>query len=425
MTRGISQFDVIVAGGGPAGICAAVQAARAGARTLLVEKTGLLGGTTTSAGVNFPGLFHAHGRQVIAGIGWDLLARAVREGGDTLPDFKRDHHGSHWRHHVAVNVAVYAALADELVDKAGVTLLLHTLPAAVRQNADGSWALDLCCKEGMRQVSARILVDATGDANLAALAGCRLEHSRRLQPATLMMQASGYDPYRLDFRSLEEALARAVRRREISYADFGRKEKACEAFLCARGRNRNHIPGMDAFSSADRTAIEVAGRQSMLRIIRFFRKQPGLAGFRIDSFGPECGIRETRTIAGRVCVTGRDYCSGRRWPDALCYSYYPIDIHCANGRGIDIRPLRPGVLPTVPRRALLPAGVKNFLVAGRCLSSDHVANSALRTQAGCMATGQAAGALAALAARAGCDPEQLPLGKVRALLRKHGAIVPK
>jgi len=195
-------------------------------------------------------------------------------------------------------------------------------------------------------------------------------------------------------------------------------------FLTARGQNRNHIPDIDAFGSEGRTAAELSARRSMLRIIRFFRRQPGLADFRIESFAPECGIRETRTVAGRTRITGQDYMSGRLWPDALCYAFYPIDIHTADGLGIDMRHLPEGVVPTVPRGALLPEGVENFLVAGRIISSDREANSALRVQATCMATGQAAGALAALAAKSGRRPGELPIEEVRRVLRANGAIVP-
>lgn len=424
MTNNGESFDVIVVGGGPAGICAAVQSARAGAETLLVEKTALLGGAATSGGVNFPGLFHAYGRQVIAGIGWDLVQRCVREVNGAMPDFSNDYGESHWLHHVFIDKAVFAALADELVLDSGCKLLLHAMPAAVQRVESGRWVLDTCCKEGLRPFSARILVDATGDANLAALAGCKLESGTSLQPGTLMMQAGGYDPAALDYPAIEAAFCAAVARGEISFQDLGRTADACRMFLTARGRNRNHVPDVDGFSSEGRTAAELAARQSMLRILRFFRKQSELGGFCIESFAPECGIRETRRVCGRCRITGADYLGGRIWPDALCYAFYPIDIHRHDGLGIDIRALPSGTVPTVPRGALLPDGVDRLVVAGRCISSDQEANSALRTQAGCMATGQAAGALAALAAVCGGDPGQIPLDQVRRLLCDHGAIVP-
>jgi hypothetical protein len=150
-----------------------------------------------------------------------------------------------------------------------------------------------------------------------------------------------------------------------------------------------------------------------------------LEGLRIDSVACECGIRESITITGKAKVTMEDYWSGRLWSDALCYSFYPIDVHDAEGHGIDIRPLPEGVVPTIPRGAMLPAGSRNLIVAGRCISCDKEAQSALRVEASCMAMGQAAGAMAALSAELAADPEELPISDIRAILREHGAIVPE
>lgn len=141
--------DVIVLGGGTAGVVAAIQAGRAGATTLLVEKTGMLGGTMTNGGVNFPGLFHAWGRQVISGIGWELVSRAVVEAGDTLPDFT-DYKRPHWQLHVRVDAFLYAALCDEAAVAAGVKILLHAMPAALCEAPEGDgWNVTLCTKTGL------------------------------------------------------------------------------------------------------------------------------------------------------------------------------------------------------------------------------------------------------------------------------------
>jgi len=163
----------------------------------------------------------------------------------------------------------------------------------------------------------------------------------------------------------------------------------------------------------------------MLRLFRFLRRQPGLERLRFDYLAPECGVRETATIEGKATVTAEDYTCGRLWEDALCYSFYPIDLHMSSGAGVDCRPLTAGIVPTIPRGAMLPMGSRNLIVAGRCIASDRLANSALRVQATAMATGQAARAMAALAARSGTEIEELPLAVIRALLAEHGAIVPE
>jgi flavin-dependent dehydrogenase len=187
------SVDVCVVGGGQAGLVAAIQAGRAGAKTLLVEKTATLGGNCTNGGVNFPGIFHAWGRQVIAGIGWELVSRCVAEAGGTLPEFA-DYRRSHTAFHVRVDSFLYAALCDEAVVAAGVEILFHTMPAALAEAPDGDgWEVTLCTKTGLSNCRARVVIDATGDANAASLAGLPVIIPDETQPATLSCCASGYD----------------------------------------------------------------------------------------------------------------------------------------------------------------------------------------------------------------------------------------
>ncbi|MBT6149356.1 MAG: FAD-dependent oxidoreductase [Gemmatimonadetes bacterium] len=421
------QYDVIVIGGGTAGVVAAVQAGRVGARTLLVEKTGMLGGTTTVGGVNFPGLFHAWGRQVIAGIGWELVTRCVEETGGTLPDFA-DYDRHHAQLQVRVNRFVYAALCDEAVADAGVDILLHTMLADVRSQAEGhAWQVTLCTKSGLTELDAAVVIDATGDANATKLAGLPVHVPDENQPATLTCEAGGYDPADLDIDSINRAFDAEVRAGRLSYTDasWSTTEPNIGRWLHSYGVQANHIHHINARDSDGKTRLELTSRRSLLRLYRFLRQQPGLEKLVIEQVSPECGVRETATIQGMATVTAEDYQSGRVWEDAVCHSYYPIDLHISSGTGLDMVMLAEGVVPTIPRAALLPAGSRNFIVAGRCISSDRLANSALRVQASCMATGQAAGAMAALSVKCGLAPEELPMADVRSLLREHKAIVPQ
>jgi len=410
-----TPYDVIVVGGGTAGVVAAIQAGRAGARTLLVEKNGILGGTITIAGINAPAHFFAWGRQVIGGIGWELVRRTLEETGETV---------SETADFPLIDKSIFAALCDTAVLEAGVEVLLHAMPAVVTR-AEDAWTLTVCTKLGLRTFNTLVLIDATGDANLVELAGFNVIRPDITQPATLQMECTGYDPNTLDYPALAKAAELAVAAGELKNTDVSWYGSDPEAFLRRYGRNANHLRAPRAETSEGRSAAEIEARQAMLRMFRFFRKQPGLEQFRVASSCAEVGIRETITIAGKATISVADYEAGMVYDDAVCYAFYPIDEHLNDGLGINWRQLNAQVLPTIPRGALLPAGSRFLIAAGRCVSSDRLANSALRVECPCMAMGQAAGAMAALSARTGLDPEALALEDVRDLLREHGAIVPE
>src|SRR5690606_27352188 len=200
--------------------------------------------------------------------------------------------------------------------------------------------------------------------------------------------------------------------------------RSVRACLRAHGENATHVVGVQGGTSADRTAAELAGRALLRRVLRFLRAQPGLENIRLAWTAMETGVRESWSIEGHETITLDDYASARAWPDALCYSFYPIDVHRPDGDGIDIRPLPYGTLPTIPRGAMVPRAGRRIIVAGRAISGDQEAASAYRVQASSMAMGQAAGAVAALGATTGRDVLDVPVPEVHEALRAHGAIVP-
>ena len=377
-------------------------AGRAGARTPIVEKAAALGGTTTTGGVNFPGLFHAWGQQVIAGIGWDLVRSCVEESGGTLPDFTH-YQQPHHRLQIRVNPHVYSALCNEAVVQSGADMLLHTMVADLREEGGDGWQVDLCAKEGIIRCSSRVVIDATGDANATSIAGLPLQHPEEQQPATLTYRVGGYDPAELDMARLNSAFDAEVRRDAypIQMPRGIRQEPIWDAGCTVAASNQiTYIILMRG------TALVRLGwncrRARVYSPLSFSTKTARLRRPTIEYVAPECGVRETATIRGEATVTVHDYQSGRLWEDAVCYSFYPIDLHVSSGSGLDMEMLTEGVVPTIPRAAMIPKGSRNFLVAGRCISSDRLANSALRVQATSMGTGQGAGALAALAASEGC-----------------------
>ncbi len=420
-----SEYDVLVVGAGPSGLVAATQAARAGARTLLVEKSGIVGGTTVLNGVNYPGLFHAWGKQIIRGIGWELIENVVAEDAMNLPDFGDYASQPHHRLQILVDRASYAALADRIVRNSGADVLLHTMVGRIEFRETAPFLqVQLCGKEGLFPVTASKIVDCTGDANAVGLAGFNRIKEGKLQPGTLVMRVSGFEPESLDYDALEAAFIQEVSEGRMLRSDFHAAEAPVWTFLKMRGANSIHVTNIDASTSRGKTNAEFKAREVMLRIQRFFRSQPGLKDFKVDYFAPECGIRETCRIDGEFCISAEDYCSGKVWEDSYCYSFYPIDLHSHEGGSIDTRPLEEGVFPTVPLRAMIPKGSRDLIVAGRCVCGDQAANSAFRVQASSMATGQVAGAVAALAALENLPLQSVSKSRIVALLNENNAIVP-
>ena len=431
MNKFTEHTDVLVIGGGTAGTIAAIQAARAGVRTTMVEADGQLGGTTTSRGVHSIGYFHAWGRQVIAGIGWELVTRTKELDNDPFPDYinppkpadgKTPPEGrpSHYTH---LNRCLFPLIAEEAAVAAGVNLHFRELATDVRQDGD-LWKVTCIGKGIKRVISAVELIDCTGDADLVGMLGFAREKGEPCQPGTLEFKLTGINVKNLEMAEIiEERYQAALRTGQLLENDYNRMHNhPFMQFLYSQGWNAQHVPGADSSTSASQSQANIAGRASLLRLLRFVKTLKGCENVRLEWASQDSAIRETYRIIGEMRVTREDYMRGRVFPDAVCWSIFFIDLHEDQGGITEFLPK--GTVPTIPLGALIPRGSRNLLVAGRCLSSDRLANSALRIQPSCMAMGQAAGAAAALGVQLGKASRDVPMPALRLLLREHKALVP-
>lgn len=383
----VSETDVLVVGGGTAGTTAAIQAGRAGAKTLLVERGSQLGGTTTTGGVSFPGLFYAWGKQIISGIGWELVTDTVFLDGGTLPDFSLEINNTtvrHWRHQVHVNQFLYALLAEEKCREAGVEIAYYESPQSIKKDKNG-WQVDCIGFGTKRRVFCKQIIDCTGGAEVVGMLNLLRLRGEETQPGSML--------FMLDKPNIP-----------------GRANGPGTGTL-----NALYVHGADSSNSRTVTAANLTGRKAILEKVRKEKK-------RLMHLQPETGFRESYRIEGETIITADDYTSGRVFDDAICYAFYPVDLHTKDG--VKPAPLKKDTVPTIPLSALIPKGSENILVAGRCVSSDRLANSGLRVQAPCMAMGQAAGVAAALAARLKTTPLKVPFNEIKEMLVGNGAIVP-
>jgi len=413
--------DVLVAGGGTAGAVAAIQAARAGATTSLVEMSGQLGGTMTSGGVNFPGYFYAWGELQVAGIGWELVKETKELSSEALPPVRnaQEHRPGNY---IPINMGIYAALAEEKALQAGVTLHYHEVVAAV-DRVDDAWHVHTVGKNTRRVIHAKEIIDCTGDADLVGMVGLEREMADVRQPGTLEFILAGYDLDAFDPEQVDAAFDQAVAEGRILPGDYaGMDAKSFMHFLHEHGRNQSHVIGVDGTTSASQSKANIRGRQALLRLFRFIKSLPGGEHVTLERMSPMTAIRETYRIVGEARVTYEDYITGRTFPDAIAYTAFFVDVHTNDGGTKEF--LDPGTMPTIPFGALIPKGSRHILVAGRSVSSDRAAHAGMREQPFCMAMGQAAGAAAVLGVQNGVPSRDVPIDALRELLRRHGAIIP-
>lgn len=433
-TQVIREADVVVLGGGPAGLAASVAAARAGCRTVLIERYGFLGGMGTAAMVsNFCGLFAAvdeknanpH-RRIIHGIVDELLALLAELDGLNRPQ-------------IAAGTLVvqsydspaYKCAADRLTQGAGVDVLFHTLAVGVAMTGSTIDALLIENKSGRSAVSGKVFIDCSGDADLAAWSGARFEkgaHDGFLAFPTMMFRMGGVDSERAEAEGLKVLRAQAVAAKERGDHTFVRSTPIARAQAHAGEWRVNmtqvSLDGrwVDGTKADDLSRAEVIGREQALRSAQYLRANiPGFESAYLLEIAPQIGIRETRRIVGEYVLTEEDVLRGRRFDDAIGCNGWPIEQHVLGG--VKWQEIEGGGYHQIPYRALLPLGVENLLVAGRCASSTQAAQASVRVSGPCLAMGQAAGTAAAMACRTSRRPRDIAGQELQTALREQGVFL--
>lgn len=396
--------DVVVMGGGPAGIAAAMAAARAGAATLLVEQRGYLGGMATAALVPAFCPYTDGKKPIIRGIGLELLEAMKVAAGGWFADRYRDQ--LDW---VPIDVEALKVVYDEAVADGGAQVLLHTSVVQVLREGREITGVLIGNKAGLSWIRAKSYIDATGDADLAAMAGVPFQAGDgqgRLQPSTMCYLLAGADRARFEAYLAEsgdtEQIPLAVQKaQQAGELPPGRKEVSGFAWISQSlvGVNFGHVFGVNGTRAEDLTRGAMEGRRVAALQVRFLRRfVPGFEQVHLVHTGDQIGIRETRRINGDYCLTVDDFLAMRSFDDDIARNAYFIDIHLANAQSeMTICHLPKGQSHGVPYRCMLPVGIDNLIVAGRSVSSDRAVQGSLRVMPNCFAMGQAAGTAAAMA----------------------------
>ena len=454
-------YDVIVVGGGPAGIMSAMASGKLGASTLLVEKNGFLGGAATAAVLGPISPFHYKDEQVIDGLPQDFMDRMVRAKGSTGHMKTIDPYGS-GDSLGFYDREKYKYVAAEMLVEFGVDILYHATLSSVQMESSRVTGITVAAKSGdLLPLHAHVVVDATGDGDVAVMAGENYvlgdAVNHKMSPSSSMFEMANVDTGRVyqyildhpddfEFKSdivpmrefderlrqkyfvgqgFKQLVRQAVEKGELS---FGR-----DSVIVLNGIHPNtmhfnatRICGKNATDVVERSESELDGRRQIESVSEFMIQYvPGFEHAFVSVTGSEVGVRETRHIEGLYTLTGQDAYEGRKFEDSVSRGYFPIDLHNPDGAtGYGNGGVWMVLKDTfdIPYRSLVPKHIDGLLLSGRCISGTSEAHGSYRTQGGIMGIGQAAGAAAAVCVRNQAQPRQQDVKEIQAALDQLGGL---
>lgn len=406
--------QVLVAGAGPAGLMAAIAAARDGADVILVERYGFVGGMLTAGEVrNIRVMNDGAGNWIIGGAPMEYLKELIAYNG-ALHDAKEHPYVQH-------SPEITKFVGEKLCLKYGVRILYHSWVCGAIMDGNAIKGVYVLEKDGISAIRCDVAIDATGDGDLAVFAGAAYEKSDLMQPMTTTFLLGGVrfsdekailsEESKKHFKEMVSKGLYPVPRDDLAVFQTARPgEVYCNITRCVG----------DSTVTEDLTNAEITCREQIFNCVAFLRREiPEFRDCYLIRTAPQVGIRESRRIKGMYTLTEEDVVSGKRFEDDVALNAYFIDIHHQDDKTTHYKK-QPGTYNGIPYRCLLPEKIERLLVCGRCISATHIANGAIRVMGTAMGMGEAAGTAAAMAAAKGVVPRELDIHELQDRLRKVG-----
>ncbi len=417
------SFDVVVAGGGTAGHIAALQAAREGVKTSVIEAGSMLGGAMTSGGVYMPNHFFSPHGPVVQGIPWELYTKSKEIEGLDIPDYRKRRPVESPGHYSYINIPIYAALAEQETLKAGVVLHYHEFISEV-QATGNYWEITSLGRGIQRITKVKEIIDCTGDADIVRMLGLKVLKPQKPQPGALQYKLENIEYEQVWKEEVQKIYEEAIERGELQPGDFAYANmEPFKYYLDHGGHNATHIYDANTYDADGQTRANIEGRERMLRMFKFVRTSiPGGERAVLKLMAPHAIARETFHTVGEYIITREDFIHAVEFEDQICNAFNYIDMH-SQEVGCEVEFLENDrLLPKVPFRALIPKDSRRITVAGRNVSANRVAFAGIRAQCTCMAMGQAMGAAAVLAVKRGVASREISSQDIVDLTIDHGAV---